>query len=86
MSGNKNTSAPSVGRIDNRVRFPDGTAAVWAEKGGRQAVSHWETGKTPRFAKRWLHRPESEDLLVWICCIFHGLWKGALCLRNTARQ
>ena len=32
-------------RIDNRVKFPNGTAAVSAEAAHGTQVRHWETGK-----------------------------------------
>ena len=53
------------GRIENRVRIPDGTAAVCAE--GRLTLKngHWETGKASRSAdgNHSVLRVKSEDLL-----------------------
>ena len=47
-------------RIGNRVRIPDGTAAVCAEAACRAKAGHW--GNLRRRARP--SRRESEDLLV----------------------
>lgn len=46
-------------RIGNRVRIPDGTAAVCAEGSRAVKAGHWETEK----AARVLMRHKSEELL-----------------------
>jgi len=53
-------SVQAPGRIENRVRIPDGPAAVCAEVPRfTMKIGHWETGKAARDRRR----RESEELL-----------------------